>query len=445
VLDLPATALAIALVLLVATPSKHPWHFGALLGLAALAVAAETARFRADATTVGWHLRPFLVVAGASLAIAWSWAPRQHWNALDLRTLDWTPSFESFVGLATLSVALPFVVLVGAGLREVVGGRHPLHALPWRVAAWTAPLLALPLVAFTLMLLAADTAKTESWTLGRQNLGALSADDGCGLADDLRVAIPDSARPLPAVGVSPARYSPPAWVPSPPVDDLPRFALGPSEEELTTTPWFELTAQPMGLFVSGSPGESDLELVWGRSTDGRTDELGTGPVTPGFAVDEGTEVLPWRLVAAREIPEPPAGADRVRVRARSEVAPGAAIAVTAPVTYSEEPLGPRLDGRSSRTLLLPNVATYFPCARLPLLSRGVVEVPSHIVATRDGSWVLRDRGTSTFIGVLNVYRLERLPIVDSRDRPGDVLEILAVDQRIPGAAQAPPETAIIVS
>jgi hypothetical protein len=320
-----------------------------------------------------------------------------------------------------------------------------LQALPWQIAAWTAPLLALPLVVFTLAVLAADTAKTESWTLGRQNLGALRADGGCGLADDLRVAIPGSARPLTAVGARPAPSSPPAWVPSPPVDDIPRFALGPSDEELATTPWFELPGRPVGLFVSGSPGESDLELVWGRATGGRIEELDTAPVAPGFAVDEGTEVLPWRLVAGREGREPPPGADRVRVRVRREVAPGAAIAVSAPVTYSEEPLAPRLDGRFSPTLLLPNVVTYFPCGRLPELSRGVVEVPRHVVATRDGAWVLRDRETSPFVGILDLYRLERLPIVDTRDRPGDVLEVLAVDGRIPGSVQVPPETTTLVS
>ena len=55
VLDLPAPTLALALLLLVSTPSKWPWHFGALIGLGAVAVAAETARLRRDlADARGW-------------------------------------------------------------------------------------------------------------------------------------------------------------------------------------------------------------------------------------------------------------------------------------------------------------------------------------------------------------------------------------------------------
>ena len=42
----PAATLCVALVLLVATPSKWPWHFGAIAGVVALAVTIELRRFR---------------------------------------------------------------------------------------------------------------------------------------------------------------------------------------------------------------------------------------------------------------------------------------------------------------------------------------------------------------------------------------------------------------
>ena len=59
-LDLAPGSLGVALVLLIATPSKWPWHFGALVGIAAVAVASETIRLRRDAADARrWSARPF--------------------------------------------------------------------------------------------------------------------------------------------------------------------------------------------------------------------------------------------------------------------------------------------------------------------------------------------------------------------------------------------------
>jgi hypothetical protein len=76
--------------------------------------------------------------------------------------------------------------------------------------------------------------------------------------------------------------------------------------------------------------------------------------------------------------------------------------------------------------------------RQPLLRDGVVEVPRYIITSRDfgRTWPLRYRGASPFDGVVDLYRLERLPVSDSRDAPGDVA-IFAVDQRIPGTKLLP--------
>jgi hypothetical protein len=63
------------------------------------------------------------------------------------------------------------------------------------VAAWTGPILAAPAIAFTLALLVADNAKTDAWTLARQNLDTLRGAGGCGLADDVLAAAPASERP----------------------------------------------------------------------------------------------------------------------------------------------------------------------------------------------------------------------------------------------------------
>ena len=43
-ISLPALSVALGLVLLAFVPSKWPWHFGALIGIGAVAVAAEVTR-----------------------------------------------------------------------------------------------------------------------------------------------------------------------------------------------------------------------------------------------------------------------------------------------------------------------------------------------------------------------------------------------------------------
>ena len=73
-LDLPSTMLAVAVFLLVVTPSKLPWHFGALAGLVALAVAAEVARLRDEgARSRNWELRPFLAIGAAMVDWERAW------------------------------------------------------------------------------------------------------------------------------------------------------------------------------------------------------------------------------------------------------------------------------------------------------------------------------------------------------------------------------------
>jgi len=188
-LDLPASALGASLVLLIATPSKWAWHFGALIGIAAVAVAAETIRLRDEAArSEGWHVRPFLVLGAVSLAGAWLWSPRSPWSRLDLRTLDWTLGIESSFPFHGLALVLPFLALVLAGMIGLTRGRPWLRRAPWRTAAWSAPLLAVPAIVFTLGVLVADSEKTDSWTLTRQNLAALRGDSDCGLGDDIHVA-----------------------------------------------------------------------------------------------------------------------------------------------------------------------------------------------------------------------------------------------------------------
>jgi hypothetical protein len=190
-LDFPAATLGVGLLLLIPAPSKWPWHFGALIGLAAVAVAAETARLRAESARArGWDAWPLLAVGAAMVAASWSWWERESWNTLDLRTRDWVADFESRLALPDLATALPLLVLVGAVAVDLVRrNRRRLPGAPWRAASWTAPVLAVPLVLFTLGMISADARSTSSWTLTRQNVQSLSGDAGCGLADDMLDAV----------------------------------------------------------------------------------------------------------------------------------------------------------------------------------------------------------------------------------------------------------------
>jgi hypothetical protein len=442
-LDLPAMSLAVGLVLLIATPSKLPWHFGALLGIAAIAAAAETARLREEARrSRGWHVKPVVAVGAALLAIAWSWSAGRSWGVAELRTLDWTLAFEKSYSLATLAAALPVVLLGGLGLVALARGRKDrLPQLPYAVAALTAALLALPLIAFTGGILAVDAAKS-SWTIARQNLGTVAGGEGCGLADDLVVALPSSARPLEAEtpgGSAPTAV--PAWVPPAPVEGLPRFALGPVAEGSTaSSPWFALPEEVrVGLFVSGRPTSSDrLEVEWGRFRDGGVLRLDRGKVSSNLASEAGA-MLSWWFVAERELPLAPSGANAVRVTYESDATPGAAIAATAPVTYATEPLRDRLDRSAASSLVFTDLLTYFPCVQLPRLHDGIVDVPDQLVVTRAWPSPIADPFTSPFAGVLDLYRLERLPLADS-ESPPNTIAVFGLERRIPGALFAPAET-----
>jgi hypothetical protein len=430
-LGLPAASVGIALLLLIATPSKLPWHFGGLIGVAALALATETARLRQESRAVeGWQLRPFLVIGAAMLAAAWSWSPRNAWADLDLRTLQWTLGIEKRVTLAKVAGAAPLALLLVLTAVAVLRRHSSLRDVPWRAAAWTVPVVAVPLVAFTVGVLIADSAKTHSWTLARQNLQSLKGDLRCGVADDALVPARASMRALRPLRS--AQFIADGWLPAAPIEGLPRFALGPPP---ASSPWFSLPpGKRIGFFLAGIPGSADsLELEWGRAQNGKVEQLATAGV--GVPTDDARpDIDYWRFYSAANLPSAPAGANAIRFAVRSATGPGAALGLTAPVTYADQSLA-RLLSRERPSLALPNLLTYVPCVRQPQVG-GVAEVPKVVLAFRDTMWPL-GTGTSPFDELPELYPFVRLPLSDSQSPPGDVA-VYAVDRRIKGAAIAPP-------
>ena len=440
-LDVGSASLGIALVLLVATPSKWPWHFGALVGIAAVAVASETIRLRTDAADArGWSARPFVVVGAALLALVWAAGIREPWNDHDLRSLDWTLSSSWF---SAKTIAVGFGLLLAGAVVVTLRRRQPLADVPWQFATSAALLVTLPITAFTVGMLATDAVKTDGWTLTRQNLQSLHGDPGCGFADELVVPAMGSVRPLATADEGRARV--PAWLPPPPVEGVDRFALGPAPGGPLESPWYMVSGdRPIGIFVSGAGSSNALSLEWGRSRRDAIESLGRGPVVIGDGPhDEGA--LPWRLALASELPQAPTNADAVRVVFEDRISRGSAVGVSAPVTYTSETLDGRLGDSASTSLVHPTVLPYFPCVRQPAIRNGVAQVPDRILSQPglpNPAVVIGD--LSPFMGLVSLYSLERLSLADSANPPTGSL-LFNVDKRLQGAIEARPDSATAAS
>ena len=437
-LDLASASLAVALVLLIATPSKWPWHFGALIGIAAVAVASETIRLRRDAADArGWSARPFVVVGAALLALVWASGIRQSWNADDLRSLDWTLSSSWF---SAETIALGFGLLLAGAVFIAYRRARPLSDVPWQFATRAALVVTLPVTVFAIGMLAIDAAKTNAWTLTRQNLQTLRGDSGCGFADELLVPDMGSVRALSSVNGAASRA--PAWLPPPPIDGVDSFALGPVPGGPVESPWYEVSSdRAMGLFISGGPGPTNaLSLEWGRSRGDAVRSYGRGGIGLNDAFHD-ERALPWRFVLASELPQVPEDADAVRVVLDDRTSSGMAIGVTSPVSYTTEKLAGQLGDSTSSSLVHPTVVPYFPCARQPTIRNGVAQAPDRILSPQgSANPVVVIGNLSPFMGLLDMYPLERLSLADSEDPPTGLLAF-GVVKRIPGAIEAPPNAA----
>jgi hypothetical protein len=143
-------------------------------------------------------------------------------------------------------------------------------------------------------------------------------------------------------------------------------------------------------------------------------------------------VTRWRFL---ELPvlAAPLRSDALRIRLS---APGS-IASTAPVAFDSEPLVHSLERASGSSLVLPNLLSYVPCAKLPRLRDGTAEVPNRIVGFQY-TWPVGN-GTTPFEGVLDLYRLDRLPVTSASGVDTGV-GTYEVDRRLLGAALAAPDS-----
>ena len=189
-LDVPSIALLCGLGLLLFTPSKHPWHFGALLGVAAVAAGGEALRLEREARLAApFRFRPLVLASCLVALVGWTWWWRRASSSYDLVTLDWRPAFESTVPLVILAALIPIVALFIVAYVDLFRhGPAAVGSSAGRVVSWSTVMLTIPVVTFAMVILTTDSVRTASWTLTRQNLGALTGNAGCGVADQLRVA-----------------------------------------------------------------------------------------------------------------------------------------------------------------------------------------------------------------------------------------------------------------
>ena len=169
--DLPATMLAVALALLVLTPSKLPWHFGALTGLAALTIGAEVARIRRDGSdSRGWQIRAYLIT-GASIVATYL-------GVVSPRFLESVRSPHAHLDTwPRRGFFLHHSCPRDSGRRCHGGDGHErptqrtVHGRADRMASRHGRFRSrvVPMICFTVGVLADDSRRTVGWTLTKQN------------------------------------------------------------------------------------------------------------------------------------------------------------------------------------------------------------------------------------------------------------------------------------
>ena len=287
---LPSASVALSLLLLPITPSKWIWHFGALIGVGAVALGVETYRL-GDARS-SQRARTLFAAAAVGIALA-AGVEAYHSGPLDTGQLDWSVIPAWYV-LAVLAG--------GAGV--LVAGRRRLLRRPTLVVL---PVILASTIGMTMLLFAADTAATSGWTAARQATSSLVGRDACGVASDLVVSAPSGVRlAAPEVASRSRRLSSVVGTPA----EVSPARLDAAGE----TRWFDVGRAPIGLFIGGgwspdrtssSPGAVEAHRVLSGSVLAK-------PIFINRA--EGPDFAHWRFVTEASFPARPLGARFVRFR-----------------------------------------------------------------------------------------------------------------------------------
>jgi hypothetical protein len=177
---LPAWSVGLGLASLALVPSKWVWHFGALVALTAVAVAAEFERLAEERQSrLGTARRVVAlgVVFGMAL-LAWT-APGFTATAIAFHDL-WGYAFNTDIWVIASGLAGAVIAVAISSARRRGEGSQQLA----RSTAWTLVGFSVLAIAFTIGLHVVDAVRSP-WTAARQNLHVLMGVSNCGLADHL--------------------------------------------------------------------------------------------------------------------------------------------------------------------------------------------------------------------------------------------------------------------
>jgi hypothetical protein len=203
-----------------------------------------------------------------------------------------------------------------------------------------------------------------------------------------------------------------------------------------TLPWFPAAnGRRIGFYVLGTNDANDHILARrGQPVSQVSSSNGWSDIDLAHLDIFQSETVQWTFVPEGLLPPRGPGRMATQLALESRAEPPHALAATGAVSYQSTTLSALFRLPGARPLVWPNLLIYTPCARQPQLDKGVVEVPTVLVA-HSGFFPL-EFPTSPFHGLVDLYGFRDLSVADSKVDPQGVT-VLWVERQIPGAALAP--------
>jgi hypothetical protein len=193
VANLPMVAWVLATFLLALSPSKWIWHFGALTPLSAACFGVEWHRWRSGHQERRQQTGAAVILTVAILTYVISWTGGYAWDPLLIRVPhheQWAPSVaKSWLDPRLLVPAvLGMAATTSFAWKRNRSSRGSFAKALKTASVWAAPGFVVAAIGVTLATIGFDgLLRTSGWTLTKQNLGLLPAED-CGLASEVTIA-----------------------------------------------------------------------------------------------------------------------------------------------------------------------------------------------------------------------------------------------------------------
>jgi hypothetical protein len=390
VLLVAAGCVAVAVGVLVLTPTKWTHHFGGLAGYATVLFTGVVLRardvLRAErSVAVSTAVTSVVVLALVSAAFA---GPNTWWAYARLGV---DPALPSPLASPALWVAAGLVAVGAAAWLRPAASRRTV--LRWDTAtALPATVVVLALATSVATMLGtharAAVVLADTWSMTGQNVEHLTGGS-CGMGDHMEVLLPS---PLPAVAAGAGDKQSPAGafreggalLPGPaslPADAARwgTFGTGSGPPEAArgtlTTRWFAFPeledGEEVGLFVAGRTSDGN-EVVAEFASSTAADE-----VVARRAVSGGETDVYWRYVTIVR-PRAVVGVDLVRLVVTDDTTGSDGwVAVTQPVHMTPSPVREVLQDEDVSLTLVVNFA--FPCVEQVVVAHGLTELPQYVL------------------------------------------------------------------